>query len=352
MHKSIRIACLATVICMLCTLTLPSQVQAVDTSADAVADESPHIINSVNLRDDAGMVLTAPVALNPQGSYQIEVTVTDNNLLSDIDQVEVVLYYDSDGTSPAPNYGHAATAAVLTWDRDAPSPFSLDAGTSSTWALDELSCAAPADDQSTGSWVFGFTVGDTAHETETALDEWRLEVRVLDEPATTPLVEDTFNTGETTFEMNHYSRLESVTLGVSFGHALPGGVLPNTPLVELTAVANGMYTVEMGVNETWSGLNGNSLTTVTSLTAPQQIRLMARGGADLSLDTAQYGDPSLKEISTVPTPLKGLMDVPGPTAEVGDAWQVKVTARFSSSVREDTYRGVIYLTVGDSSGDE
>jgi hypothetical protein len=324
---------------------------AANTAAHATADEAEQLINSVDLLDSSGNMLSTPVRLNPHSTYRLEVNITDNNMLEDIDQVEVVLYYDSDGTSGVPSEGDPSTAALMTWNRDG-GGFELDAGASTTWTLHPDNSSAPADDDTTGSWCFEFTVGDIAQQTETELDSWRLSVNVIDEADSTPISasSSTFNNGETAFEVNHYSRLESISSAVVLGHAQPGEVLSETPIVDLEAVANGRYTIELAVDPTWTGTAGNTLTTAATLENPQEIRIVGRGGAGLAGDDDTYGDPGLELIDTTATPVRGLENIIGPTPENGFPLEIKLAARLSPWVLEDAYEGTLYVTVVGSEG--
>ena len=108
--------------------------------------------------------------MTPQALYFARVNVTSVNKLKNLQQVKATIYYDQEGTNPAPvGGGNTQTQAILTWDVTLDS-WSIDpaAGPGTTWVLVTGSCTHPEltanPNQTNGNWNFYFRPGKVATE--------------------------------------------------------------------------------------------------------------------------------------------------------------------------------------------
>jgi subtilisin family serine protease len=131
------------------------------------------------------LVLTTPDSMTPQQQWtQITATVSDPDTLADVQEVKIVLFYDSNKSHPAsaPTSGNPQTCAILIWTRSG--GWSIDQGTGTTWALNTGGCSKPSDSLTSGDWVFSFKVGKVATNT-TSTSGWDVYAVVTDSAATT-----------------------------------------------------------------------------------------------------------------------------------------------------------------------
>jgi hypothetical protein len=131
------------------------------------------------------LVLTTPDSMTPQQQWtQITATVSDPDTLADVQEVKIVLFYDSNKSHPAsaPTSGNPQTCAILIWTRSG--GWSIDQSTGITWALNTGGCSKPSDSLTSGDWVFSFKVGKVATNT-TSTSGWDVYAIVTDSAATT-----------------------------------------------------------------------------------------------------------------------------------------------------------------------
>jgi len=181
--------------------------------------------------------VTSP--MTPQQDAWVNVTITDNNKLSDLSTVKTVLFYDADGTytdpgaSPTPN---TQTLAIMTWYASNDT-FVIQSGSPSTWSVNNTTSTHGALTGRTGDWKFSFKPGKVATET-TGSDRWFARVNATDSaPAT-----GSNNNSATGSSMNFYGEITVTTATVDFGTvALGSDFAVNSRTANVTNIANGNY---------------------------------------------------------------------------------------------------------------
>lgn len=204
--------------------------------------------------------VTSP--MDPQLQAWVNVTITDNNKLSDLSTVEAVLFYDADGTytdpgaSPTPN---TQTLAIMTWYASN-NTFTIQSGSPSTWSIDNATCTHPALTEYSGDWKFSFQPGKVATETPGS-DRWFARVNATDSASAT----GSNNNSATGSTMNFYGEINVNTAIVNFGTvALGSGFAANNETADVKNIANGNYT-ETAKTDDGSG-NGKWLGATANVT--------------------------------------------------------------------------------------
>ncbi len=154
---------------------------------------------------------TVTLSMTPQSQAWVNVTITDNNKLSDLSTVETVLFYDADGSytdpgaSPTPD---TQTLAIMTWYASNDT-FVIQPGSPSTWSIDNATSTHPALTESTGDWKFSFQPGKVATETT---GKWFARVNATDSAS-----EVGSNHTTTGSDMQWYGEITVETSTVSWG---------------------------------------------------------------------------------------------------------------------------------------
>jgi len=203
---------------------------------------------------------TVTTPMTPQTQAWVNVTITDNNKLSDLSTVETVLFYDADGSytdpgaSPTPD---TQTLAIMTWYASNDT-FTIQSGASSTWSIDNATCTHPALTEYTGDWKFSFQPGKVATETVNPA-KWFARVNATDStPAT-----GSNNNSATGSTMNFYGEINVNTATVDFGTvALGSAFADNAETADVKNIANGNYnetakTDDGSGNGKWLGATAN-----------------------------------------------------------------------------------------------
>lgn len=281
------------------------------------------------------------ISMDPTSTYVARVSVTHNSTLSFLDKIEVTAYHDADGTynvANVPADGHAQNGVVMTWDGS--DNWTLDDGTSTTWAIVDAGCDDPAvlGAQNTYVFKFKFTVGTVAKESDGAA-EWHLYAKAWDTSAAT---EDAY---QEDLEMNWYG---AITVSLSSGTNLTFGNLAlgatnsaSTNTVNGTYISNGAYDRNIRTAGTWNG---------ATYTVPLD------GAYDGSPDNGEFcleadDDSDIAGAIAVQTGYVAIADTGTITAEAGDAangmtaWMTLA----STGVAADTYTGTVYYQISNGS---
>lgn len=204
--------------------------------------------------------------MDPQAQAWVNVTITDNNKLSDLSTVETVLFYDADGTytdpgaSPTPD---TQTLAIMTWYASN-NTFTIQSGSPSTWSIDNATCTHPALTEYSGDWKFSFQPGKVATET-VAPAKWFARVNATDSASAT----GSNNNSATGSIMNFYGEINVNTTIVDFGTvALGSGFAANNETADVKNIANGNYTENAKTddgsgNGKWLGATANVTLNIT-----------------------------------------------------------------------------------------
>jgi len=191
-------------------------------------------------------------SMTPQQQAEIDVTVTDYDGMSDIDQIEVVFYYSSDASAngaPLSLSADAQNVAKMVWD--ASSGWSLTpAGT--TWSLVTGSCSTPTLNAATttGTWTFAFEPGKVATRTDDPA-RWRAFAKVTSVTGS----ETVEGTSATTVVMVHYQEI-TITAGgsVDWGNVIPSSDYAANQVtgIGVNYIANGDYTASVMSDAAWN----------------------------------------------------------------------------------------------------
>ena len=230
--------------------------------------------------------VTATSSFTPMTSYWIDIVAKDKNKETDLDQVKITLFHDSNNLAAgtAAVAGDEKTAVIITWNKGASwgslTP-TVDDGTGS-WAVVGQSYTVDSGVQAT--WKINFTVGKVSSET-TGTEDWDLEIIATDETAAPSTPFTGFGNS-----MNWYGEISSeVTTEFDFGTLVVGDVDKPITLVNGGAksffdaypITNGNYKVEVKTSATWGTLNFG--TDITALKVDDDAVI---DGDTLSVSTA------------------------------------------------------------------
>jgi hypothetical protein len=207
-------------------------------------------VTALEVYSDAGLTSTAS-NLNPYVEYYVKVTAGDLNTIDDIDEIEAQLFYDSAGNDPnAPGSADTQTCAILTWDKDGGSEWTISAGAGTTWALTEGDCVKPSDmTASSDYWVFAVTIGKVATESPGS-DDWDVYAKATDAGGN-----DEMYTVDK--EMMWYGEIMANTTTANFGSVTPGtgftDGINEVDDISMNYIANGDYDQKVKSAASWSG---------------------------------------------------------------------------------------------------
>jgi len=217
-------------------------------------------------------VVTA--SMTPQSQAWVNVTITDNNKLSDLSTVETVLFYDADGSytdpgaSPTPD---TKTLAIMTWYASNDT-FTIQSGSPSTWSVNNTTSTHDALTGTTGDWKFSFQPSKVATET-TGSAKWFARVNATDSAA---LVGSNHTT--TGSDMQWYGEITVETSNISWGTVTPGctDVVQVTPTaVNITYICNGNYNEQGKTSQNWTSASGNVTLNTTGSPGTGEFSLKA-----------------------------------------------------------------------------
>lgn len=227
--------------------------------------------------------------MSPLTTYYARARIDCNATpLSYLQQVQVILFYVSDNSSPAaPTGGDTQTCAILRCSVGTPPTWPYDFGSppspTTTWQLVTDNCSQPADLTTTwGYWKFAFIPGKVAHE---SLSPAHWDIRgAATNKATPPQTGEVYTIGK---GMNWYGEITTpnlpsiswspVPLGLKFSDA------PNPKSLSITYIANGNY-YENIRSENWTNGSETVLldTTGNQPALPGRFALKANAVSDNS----------------------------------------------------------------------
>jgi hypothetical protein len=290
-------------------------------------------VTALEVYSDAGLSSVAD-NLNPYVEYYVKVTAGDLNTIDDIDEIEAQLFYDSGGTDPAAlGFADTQTCAILTWDKDGGSEWTISAGGGTTWSLDTGDCVKPSDmTESSDYWVFAVTIGKVATESPGS-DDWDVYAKATDAGGN-----DEYYTRDK--EMMWYGEIKANTASADFGSVTPGtGFADGTNDVtgiSMNYIANGDYDQKVKSDATWDGVTYTADFDATgTCDDDQEFSLMA-------YDEDTFG-------SAVPVDTSGVsIDATGTqTAEAGNTVATNALWMKVGDFQIDTYSGSITYIIED-----
>jgi len=341
---SIAVA-LALVLALMPTVALAAE-EGQSTGSFQAGNVDP-TVTAVELWTTGGTPVST-TAMDPQVEYNVKVTVSDANNLSDLATVDVTIFYDADGTYAAGEETGATgsqTRVILTWTNGGgPPPWTIDPVTSATnsWTIESASCVEPTLTTTPGTFEFHFKPGKVATETVGAA-KWHIYAEADDGEGGTPGSETLEN-----LAMNWYGGVTVTTGTVDWGVVSPGmdfaeGDPSEEGSISVTYIANGAYDEQVAASSSWSG-------------APS-------GTATLNEDgTPGENEFSLKADDTGTLPAVGLVkdkDTTGYitvddsndtlTSESGDVTTNTLWLKLGTPFTGATYTGTIWYKILDGS---
>jgi hypothetical protein len=229
-------------ISIVATLGLVLTLASMPVASPVMADQNQTATGSFAVATAVPTVETPSVTspMTPQAQAWVNVTVTDNNLLTDLVNVTTVLFYDADGSytnpgaSPDPD---TQTLAIITWYASN-NTFTIRSGSPSTWSVNNTTSTHDALTGTTGDWKFSFQPGKIATETPGS-DRWFTRVTAIDLESAS----GSNNNSATGSTMNFYGEINVSTATVNFGTVVLGSAFAdNAETADVANIANGNYT--------------------------------------------------------------------------------------------------------------
>ncbi|MBN2462626.1 MAG: hypothetical protein JXB43_03395 [Dehalococcoidia bacterium] len=319
------------------------------------AKAQPPVVESIKIYD---AVTDSEVdSMTPQQPYYALLNVTCVNKLKHLETVQATIYYDEDGTDPAPaGGGDTQKLAILTWTATG-EVWDIDSGGgSTTWELDPLTYTSSHSDVTgsltNGDWLFYFMPGKVATEAPSvayADAEWDAEGLAINKtggPGGTSAPEYL----DTDKEMVWYGEIElaagtadwgDVDLGLVFNDA--ANPKPDTGL-SINYIANGDYYEDIA-SEDWAS-GGETVALCETGTADDDTPPAAAGEFALKADNdATLADAVV--VKKVTTDYVHIGDTGDQTGEAG----VDVAANSlwlslsTSGIYPGTYEGSIWYQI-------
>ncbi|MGD0352148.1 MAG: hypothetical protein ABSB38_01405 [Dehalococcoidia bacterium] len=301
------------------------------------ARSQPPTVSAIGIFTDI-TCLNPALSMDPLTEYYVKVTVGSVNKLSNLDTVEVTLFYDSAGNDPvAPTTPNTQTCAILTWNASGTTWTINPTGGGTTWVLG--TCTAPANPElTTGDWIFAFTPGKVATES-TGTANWDAQGLVTNKSAQTGEMYDRDTAmnwyGEITITPPLLVDWGPVDLGLLFA----GAANPETD-IKINYIANGNY-AENIKSTNWTGAVSAETVALDESggnppTDPGEFALMGNDinalGSAVIVNKTSYTD----------TDITGTL-----TTEGGDDVNTNTLwlSLSASGITPDTYSGSIYYQI-------
>jgi len=154
---------------------------AVNVTGNVTANNNIPEALSLTLKVHGG---SATEAMTPLSEYDLDITLTDDNTLADIAQIDIVVFYDADaGDNGTPGGAwDSDEEAVYKWVDDGGGTWSRENGAATTtWTLESTDCTEPTMSNTTGTWTLAFKPGKLAVESNGTASEWDIKVTVTDQ---------------------------------------------------------------------------------------------------------------------------------------------------------------------------
>jgi hypothetical protein len=215
---------------------------------------------------------TTPVtAMDPQIEYALKVTVSDADTLTDLNTVQVTVFYDSDGDDDpgdVPVSGDTQRAAILTCQVGDTPIWSIDPAANTTWVLVESNCTEPSLAGTSGDFWFHFKPGKVATEAE----DWDVYA-VADDGHGTPA---THYAGHD-YDMNWYGEIAINTGDVDWGTVSLGSDFDANAQtgISVTHICNGDYDQRVKSDSPWIGGAFSATLNDTGSPGPGEFSLRA-----------------------------------------------------------------------------
>jgi len=294
-----------------------------------ISTQSP-AVDAVSLYDSTRTTLVS--SMDPQIEYAIKVTVTDNNLLSDLRAVKVTLFYDADGTYNAgevPTAGNSQTCAMLTCNvDDTPSwnEYCDPTVDGITWTIESSNCTQPDLNSITGDFWFHFKPSKIATETVNPA-KWHIHAVADDGIATSTGHQDSI-------DINWYGEIVVNTASIDWGKIAPDADfsdLTKVTGISVTHIANGAYAKQVAASRSWTSDSDNMTLNMTGAPVANEFSLKANDSADLSSAQLVTASPNYITIGNSDTQT----DEHGDTVTTNTLW-LKSGSPFADEINSGT----------------
>ncbi len=233
---------------MLVSVLMPTAVFAAGVTGNVTSNNNAPVVNSIAIS-----------TMTPNVAHTLSMSITDDNLLSNIDQIDIVIFYDADGNNNGVPGGawDCDEEAIYKWVDDGDGTWSMEDGdlvsANHTWALG--TGTEPTMTGTTGTWILDFTPGKLAIEAVGGAGtnpEWDVKVTVTD---LGPL---THNLTVYSTAMSAYSSIATDIGSITFGAGVALGATAyiDTPVDHNFAtqvLANDAYALQSNSAATWTG---------------------------------------------------------------------------------------------------
>lgn len=269
--------------------------------------------------------------LTPQVVHKMDISISDNDTLNDIEYVNIVFYHSSIGQPPSS--GDGVFSAVYRWTPDA--GFTKVESNPTSWTI-EPGSQSPDLSAKTGTLTLLFKPGKAARMTD-ASSWWTYVVKVRDKKGAEYTFVPTLNGGK--YAMLWYGEVQVEKDFIDLGSATKNGAgnWVGSADVGVRSISNGLHGLRIARTNEWRNESGFQVVYDGTLAQNNSFRLFA-GHPDTPDDTL------LPAGKNTPVDIEGFGGI-GPTDETGTVSTVKLTAEFRGEVPPGTYQGTLQFTV-------
>ncbi len=279
--------------------------------------------------------------MTPLTEYDLDISVTDDNKLSDTHEIDIVIFYDADaGDNGVPGGAwDCDEEAIYKWvDSDTWSM--VNGGATTSWNIGG-DCITPTLTNTTGTWTLVFTPGKLAIQSDGSSSEWDIKVTVTDQSS------GSANTTICSKTMAAYSEISRDSASITFGAS--GVNLGATAYIETPAdhnfatqvLSNDVYALQVNTSATWT--KGSDTITLDASGSPD-----ASGEFGLNIDDADGGSGAPATPQAVTTLAANI------TGHTADARVATAAGASEATVNQDFYMSLILsgsgIPVGAYSG--
>jgi len=240
-------------------LTAPA-LAAGGVTGSVTAQNAASTITSVELQATGGAGGSLS-SMTPLTEYWVQIIAADNNTIDDIEQIDIYIFYDSNGAQDGVGDGtfDCDENAVFKWLKSG-DVWSMENGAATTtWALGTTNASVTPGDMglTEGEWNLSFVPGKLAVEAAAsggAVAEWDIYVKVTDGTAATS--ESTIYTKA----MTAYSEISMSSATMSFGTLALGGtaaIQDAGNVINTIVIANDAHALGVMSSATWSNAPDN-----------------------------------------------------------------------------------------------
>ncbi len=303
---------------------LAALVPSIVFAADNESDNSDNVEVTFNVQGSLAAITAVALeahggggatAMDPQTEYVIRVTIADSNTLNDIEEVKVTLFYDADGAyvlADTPDSADNRTCAIMTWTNSGDSFLISPDAAGTTWSLQGDS-THDALTLSSGDFVFHFTPGKVARETDTPA-KWHITAEATDDSGTTWVDNSCQN-----LTMYWYGEIADVSANATFSNVDIGCVDEPSGDIRARYITNGDFSEQVKATTSWTG------------------------PATLTLNTAGTpGDAEFSLLADDDTDTAGAVQVTGTYQSIDD------TGTYQEEGGHDVTQNRLWLSLGDT----